>query len=42
MSWGSAGWLLIAVIIAVAAVLIAPATRAAERYLNSTRELALR
>lgn len=36
MTWGAAGWLLIAAIICTAAVLIAPATRAAERYLDRT------
>ena len=34
MSWGAAGWLVVAAIIAVAAILIAPAARAAERYLD--------
>ncbi|WGL52932.1 MFS transporter [Nocardioides sp. BP30] len=34
MTWGASGWLVIAAIIGVAAVLIAPAARAAERYLD--------
>jgi MFS family permease len=40
MSWGAGGWILIAAIICAAAVLITPAARAAERYLERTREVA--
>lgn len=36
MTWGAAGWILIAAIISLAAVLIAPAAHAAERYLDRT------
>ena len=38
MSWGAPGWLLIAAIICAAAVLITPAARAAERYLDRAPE----
>jgi MFS family permease len=34
MNWGASGWVIIAAVICVAVVAIAPATRAAERYLN--------
>jgi hypothetical protein len=34
MSWGAPGWVLIAAIIGAAAVLIAPAAHAAQRYLD--------
>ena len=34
MNWGATGWLIIAVIIGAAVVAIAPAARAAERYLQ--------
>lgn len=36
MSWGAPGWLLIAAVIVVAAVLITPAARAAQRYLDAS------
>jgi MFS family permease len=37
MTWGAPGWVLIALIILLAAIAIGPSARAAERYLEQTR-----